>query len=197
LPLDLGALRLQRRHQPDVMKDAGVQAMREQAKTFGDAGSPSLKVAERRPDCANFHLAGSLPQVTDVHADGGDILAHAVVQLARDARALGFLRGNQPPGKVADPIVTAAEIRFSGLRDAFGLAPARALRQKAADQNRPDRKECHARDDVPLILPGPTCWSSFPLSRAEGIGQLPPDRRYRGTDTAVAHRDVGVLADGG
>ena len=122
--------------------------------------------AGRNPGRAIRGVMGALQGVRARRVDGvtklfeldrqqRQLLADVVVQFARDARPLGFLRGDQPAGEIADPGVAAAKLCLA-LEDAlFGLAALPSVHQQAGDEQRLYQQHRECANDVELVaLPG-------------------------------------------
>ena len=94
-------------------------------------------------------------QLFELDRQQRQLLADVVVQFARDARPLGFLRGDQPAGEIADPGVAAAKLRLA-LEDAlFGLTALSSMHEQTGDEHRLYEQHRDCANDVELVaLPG-------------------------------------------
>jgi len=97
MTVDLATMRLEGSHEAEMLQDTGMQIVREESKVLGNAGGSGVQRGER-------HLNGVIPgvasvlQIADVDGNPRHFLAGIVMQIARDACALGFLRADQPAG---------------------------------------------------------------------------------------------------
>ena len=94
-------------------------------------------------------------QLFELDRQQRQLLADVVVQFARDARPLGFLRGDQTAGEIADPGVAVAKFCLA-LEDAlFGLTALPSMHEQTGDEQRLDQQHRDRADDVELVaLPG-------------------------------------------
>jgi hypothetical protein len=147
--LNLGAVRLEGRHKTDVAQDRRMEVVRKNAKAFGDAAQAPL---DRQQDLFRFGLVCPLSQVANVNGDACYFLAGAVMQIARNTSALGFLRGNEAAGQFADPGVTLSSRRLTPPSGAFGSdRPPPAYEQERQQASLNDDQYRH-HDKV--VLPG-------------------------------------------
>lgn len=100
-----------------VLHHARMQFMRQGPDGLRQRRGSLLKVCDRVPDFAwRMQLANLVLEPAHHDAETGQLLADIIVQLARDARALLFLRVDQAAGQIA--------ILFGGLpKLGFGAAP--------------------------------------------------------------------------
>ena len=100
LALHLRAVRLESGDQPDVLQHARMKIVREQPQRFGHPGDARVNVGEGPLNGAPVDVAPA-QQIADLDGDAGHFLTGIVMQVARDAPALGFLADDQPSGQVA------------------------------------------------------------------------------------------------
>ena len=93
LALHFDAVGLQGGDQSDVVQHRRVQPVRQQPEGLGDAGRPPLDRAQQLLEPGALGIVALPAQEAEVHGQARHFLAHAVVQVAGDARTLGLLAG--------------------------------------------------------------------------------------------------------
>src|SRR5882672_10109112 len=136
MTVDLGTMRLEGRHETEMLQDTWMQFVREESKVFGNAGGSGAHRGERRlnrviPDAA------SVQQIADVDSNPRDFLAGIVMQVARDACALGFLCVDQPASQRA--------------HDSLGNVPPATLYQQSGNQACLKDEKNHGAGDVRFV----------------------------------------------
>ena len=84
--------------------------------------------ARIKASCADFsglRLPGAAHEI-EIDQQEHQLLADIVVQVARNPRALGFLRAQQPGAEVANAIVARAQLGPVRAKGLFGLPPPRS-----------------------------------------------------------------------
>lgn len=99
-----------------------MQAVRKEAKCFSGALQAALETNQSLLHLQALNVAAFLSQVADIDRDTCQFLADAVVQIARDARPLGFLSCDQPAGEIAVLLVTGSKGSVVGDQDLFDAA---------------------------------------------------------------------------
>ena len=124
---------VERRHQADQPQLGRMQPVRQIVHALGDCSARDS--APRRPAAASAPDA-VLPSSSRSIFEQRHLLADVVVQLARNPRALGFLRVQQPRAEVADPLVAVRSSAWLPTHLRLGLSPSRPLNEQPGDQRR-------------------------------------------------------------
>ena len=99
--LELGAEHAQRRDQAGVLEQAGMQVVGDVPDFLGQGDGVPLHRRQREQDVGLLRLVEELAlEAADHDRQAGDPLADIVMEIPGDARALGFLRRNQPPEQI-------------------------------------------------------------------------------------------------
>ena len=116
----LRAQRVHRRHESGMLQQAGMQVVRDVPDLLRQRRGVALDGAERGDDGLVVDASEQLAlEAAHRYGQGGNPLADVIMQIARDARALGFLRGDQPAEQLGD--LAVAGLVFTGERLAFAV----------------------------------------------------------------------------
>src|SRR4029079_14908004 len=97
----------------------GIQLMPQVVHARGDRGG-SIGCLARTSHDAGLGVTKRLAQLVELDREQSPLLAHIVMELARDAHALHFLCSDQARRKVAYPHVAPAELRLTAAHTFLG-----------------------------------------------------------------------------
>src|SRR5262245_30655220 len=115
MPLHFVAVRLQGSDEADMLQDAGMQAVRHQAETLRHVLGAFLHRPKQLLHVAAPDFTAAPSQMAQIDTHRRNLLAHVVVQVAGDSRALGLLARNQASGEIATPLLRV--FRFGDVAD--------------------------------------------------------------------------------
>jgi hypothetical protein len=111
LAADLGAMRSSRRDQAGMLERARVQVVRHVTDVLGERDRLLLQTDHLLLRLSHLRRQPALEAAAG-DAQGGELLAEVVMQLAGDAGALGLLGRDQASDEALDLLVAGAEGRF-------------------------------------------------------------------------------------
>src|SRR5262245_18326995 len=95
-----------------------------------------------------------LTEQLEIDLEQRHLLTNGVVQLARDVRALGLLRVEEPGAEIPNALVGRAQLILALEHTLFGLTTPCALKEQPRDERRLRDEEDHGADDVdPVAIP--------------------------------------------
>ena len=147
---EVSAEQLCRRDEPENLQLCGMKLVREIVEIRSDLGCALGHDVRARPH--TWRVAES--ELIDIDGQQRDLLAEIVVKLARDARALDFLRGDEAAGEPSRILLAYLQCMFVDSQGTFRAAPPRSLKQQAGDQAALNREHRQDAGDVgPVLLP--------------------------------------------
>ncbi len=146
--LELGTIRRQGCYQPGVPEHGGMQVVREMTDVLRERVRALLKRSQIVVQIvADLQFRQSLLQAAECDRQAGQLLAHVVVQVARDARALRIPGLDQPAGQLLDLLMAHLE-RGAALADPLFRILAFGDIDAAADVTRERAIGCVFRNSV-------------------------------------------------
>src|SRR6185503_2970788 len=154
-PCNVAAVRLQGRSQAEQPQVGRVELVRETVNPFEYSLRLVLEPGQRLLRGHVLYVASRTFECIDQHGNAGQLLRHAVVQVAGESRAGDLLCVDEPSGESANALIARSQRRLSCQYRCLRAPPAGPLRQEPRDEEQLRQDHEPGTDNVrPVRLKG-------------------------------------------